>query len=406
MELKENTMQETLQYKDYPILFVDDEALALTTFKNLFKEDFTVYTANTCEDALQLINDHPELALIISDQRMPGMTGVELLRQISQKRPDTVRMLITADTDMELVMKAINEGKIYRYITKPYNVDELTQTLIQGIERYYLSKERGRLYAEKIETLKKIARSNRLTTIGTLAAGMAHEINNPLVAIKTFLQMIPKKYDEEKKDSEFWVKFYDVALGETERIQQLISHLLHYSKNPEEEALHLRRIDINLLIEETITLLDNEAKKKGLKIQRKLSSGLPVCVADHGKLRQVFLNIMLNAIQGTEQGRILVSTSLEKDEVDQDRINIVVEDTGIGISEENIGKLFKPFFTTKRNEGSGLGLMMCLHIIEEHRGSIDVQSEIGTGTKVTVLVPLDPTSYNRRRADDSPVEER
>ncbi len=388
-------MQKTFQYKDYPILFVDDEASRLMTFK----EDFTVYTTNTGEDALQFIDDHPELALIVSHQEVPGMTGVELLQQISQKRPDTVRMLITAQTDMKRVMKAMNEGEIYRYITKPYNVDELTQILIQGIERYYLRKERDLLYAEKIETLKKIARTNRLTAIGTLAAGMAHEINNPLVAIKTFLQMIPDKYEEEKKDSEFWVKFYEVALGETQRIQQLISHLLHYSKNPEEESLHLRRIDINLLIEETVTLLDNEAKKKGLTIQRELASDLPACVADHGKLRQVFLNVMLNAIQGTERGHILVSTSLEKDEVDQNQINIVVEDTGIGISEENIGKLFKPFFTTRRNEGSGLGLMMCLHIIEEHRGTIDVQSEVGKGTKVTILVPLDPTSYNRRRAE-------
>ncbi|MFQ5580923.1 MAG: ATP-binding protein [Nitrospiria bacterium] len=395
-------MQEKFEYKDYPILFVDGEATALMTYKDLFKDDFTVYTANTSEEALKFINDLPDLALIISDQRMSGMTGVELLQRISEKRPDTVRMLITADMDRELVIKAINEGEIYRYITKPYNAEELAQVLVQGIERYYLTKERDRLYAEKMETLKKIARTNRLTAIGTLAAGMAHEINNPLVAIKTFLQMIPEKYDEEKKDSEFWVKFYEVALGETQRIQQLISRLLHYSKNPEEETLDLRRIDINLLIEETITLLDNEAKKKGLEIQKKLSADLPACVADHGKLRQVVLNILLNAIQGTEKGRILVSTSLEKDEMEQKRVNIVVQDTGVGISEENIGKLFKPFFTTKRSDGSGLGLMMCLHIIEEHRGSIDVQSEPGKGTKVSILVPLDPTSYNRRRGDDSP----
>jgi signal transduction histidine kinase len=111
---------------------------------------------------------------------------------------------------------------------------------------------------------------------------------------------------------------------------------------------------------------------------------------------------MLNAIQGTEEGHILVSTSLEKDEVDQDRVNIIVEDTGIGISEKNIGKLFKPFFTTKRSEGSGLGLMMCLHIVEEHRGSIDVQSQLGKGTKVSVLVPLDPIRYNRRRGESPP----
>ena len=185
-------MPEALPYKELPILFVDDEEMALTTFKSLFKRDFTIYTASGGEDALGIVEAHPEIALIVCDQRMPKMSGVELLRQVSEKRPEMVRMLKTAYSEMELVIDAINQGNIYRYITKPYNEEELKQILIQGIERFYLIKERDRLYAEKIETLKKVARTNRLTAIGILAAGMAHEINNPLVAIKTFLQMIPQ----------------------------------------------------------------------------------------------------------------------------------------------------------------------------------------------------------------------
>lgn len=395
-------MPEALPYKEYPILFVDDEEMALITFKNLFKKEFTVFTARSGEEALQLIEANPELALVISDQRMPDMTGIELLRRISSKRPDLIGMLITAYTEIELVIDAINRGNAYRYLTKPYNEDELKQVLRQGIERYYLVKERDRLYAEKIDTLKKMAQTNRLTAIGILAAGMAHEINNPLVAINTFLQMIPKKYEEEDKDEEFWDKFYKVALDETHRIQQLINHLLQYSKAPEGDGLRLNEENINDLLYETITFIDNEAKKKGLTIRQEFDPALPLCYVDREKIRQVFLNILLNAIQATSQGYIRVKTFLDSDKKRHAFFHVAIQDTGVGISEENLQKLFNPFFTTKKNEGTGLGLMMCHHIIDEHRGSIDVESELGKGTTMTIHVPINLTQFNRRKSDRPP----
>ncbi|HLG21402.1 MAG TPA: ATP-binding protein [Candidatus Manganitrophaceae bacterium] len=392
-------MPEALPYKQFPILFVDDEENALLALKNLFKREFTLYTARDAKEALKLIEEHPEMALIVSDQRMPGLSGIELLKRVSQNRPDMTRMLITAYSEMELVIDAINKGNVYRYISKPYNEDELKQILMQGIERFYLIKERDRLYAEKIETLKKIARTNRLTAIGILSAGMAHEINNPLVAIKTFLDMIPGKYEEESKDGEFWESFYRVAVGETQRIQQLISHLLHYSKAPEEEGLKLERIDVNTLLSETVTFLDNEAKKKGLTIRQEFDPALPPCAVDPEKIRQVFLNLLLNAIQATSEGYILIKTSFDAGAAELPFFHVSFKDTGMGISEENLQKLFNPFFTTKRDEGTGLGLMMCQHIIDEHRGSIDVKSELGKGTTMTVRLPLNPAQYNRRKSD-------
>lgn len=396
-------MPEALPFKDLPVLFVDDEEMALITFKGLFKRDFTIYTASNGETALRIIEEHPELALIVSDQRMPGMSGVDLLKQVSQRRPEMVRMLMTAYSEMDLVIDAINHGNIYRYITKPYNEEELEQTLIQGLERFYLMKERDRLYAEKIETLKKVARTNRLTAIGILAAGMAHEINNPLVAIKTFFQMIPQKYEEETKDEDFWERFYKVAVDETQRIQLLISHLLRYSKVPEEEGLHLTEVNLNALLQETLTFLDNEAKKKGLIIRQELDKALPLCCVDQEKMRQVFLNILLNAIHATSKGYILVATSFDSDTKQTPFFHVAIQDTGVGISEENLNKLFNPFFTTKQNEGTGLGLMMCYHIIDEHRGSIDVKSELDIGTTMTLHVPINPSEYNRRKTDRQPV---
>jgi len=196
-------MLKDIEHKGYPILYVDDEELALQTFKFQFGNEFTIYTAKNSEEGLQVLNTE-EIAVVITDQRMPKISGVELLTQTMSTHPDVVRILITAYTDLEVVIQAINAGNVYRYISKPYNEEEVRTIIRQGIEHYYLVKERDRLYAEKIETMRKIARANRLSAMGILAAGMAHEINNPLVAISTFLQMLPHKYAEASKDKEYW----------------------------------------------------------------------------------------------------------------------------------------------------------------------------------------------------------
>jgi two-component system probable response regulator PhcQ len=392
-------VQQGLQYKDYPILFVDDEEMALVTFSTQFKRDFTIFTAQGGREALDRLQEHPEIALIVSDQRMPGMSGVDLFKRVMQVAPDAVRILITAYTDMDVVIEAINTGNVYRYVSKPYNEDDLRVSIMQGIERYYLIRERDRLYAEKIETLKRISRTNRLTAIGILAAGMAHEINNPLVAISTFLQMLPEKLKEPERDEDYWGQFYNVSVKETERIRTLIGQLLNYSKTAGKEDLELTDIDINDLITEVVTLLNNEAKKKEIDFEFKLEPSLPLGKADKEKIRQVLLNLVLNSIHATDRGKITLSTNVSQDELRRAYLKVTVADSGAGISEEDLHNLFNPFFTTKKAEGTGLGLMTCHHIIEEHRGNIDVRSELGKGTTVSLEIPVDPLKHERRKAE-------
>jgi len=392
-------MQPGIQVKDHPILFVDDEEMALVSLTDLYDREFTIYTANSGREALDILKAHPEIAVIISDQRMPEMSGVEFLTQAKKVVPEAVRMLLTAYTEMEMVIEAINKGNIYRYITKPYDAGDLRCAMLQGIEHYYLIKERDRLYAEKIETLKRVARTNRLTAIGTLAAGMAHEINNPLVAIYTFLQMLPQKLKEPQLDKEYLEKFYSLSIRETERIQTLIRKLLDFSKGGDTDTLSLKEADINTLLQEVVVLLKMEARKKEIDLELHPTPDLPAAKIDSEKIRQVFLNLIINAIHATDTGKVALSTSLHHDERGQASIQVMVADTGAGISEENLEKLFNPFFTTKNSQGTGLGLMICHHIIDQHRGSIDVHSKLGKGTTFTVQIPIDPTTFERRKME-------
>ena len=388
-------MLKDIEHKDYPILYVDDEELALQAFKLQFGNEFTIYTAKVSEEALLVLNTE-DIAVVITDQRMPKISGVELLSQIMSTHPDVVRILITAYTDLEVVIQAINAGNVYRYISKPYNEEEVRTIIRQGIEHYYLVDERDRLYAEKIETMRKIARANRLSAMGILAAGMAHEINNPLVAISTFLQMLPHKYAEASKDKEYWEELYGVAVREVERIRQLVHQLLSYSKIKQEDKFE--PVSINDILQEMVVFIENEAKKKGVLIKREFGVNLPMGMMDRNRIKQVFLNILLNAVQATERGgTIAVSSRHVVEDAENQFLQVAILDTGSGISEKNLEKLFTPFFTTKNSEGSGLGLMTSHHIVDEHRGTIDVKSKLGKGTTFTIKLPLNPLIYDRRK---------
>jgi signal transduction histidine kinase len=383
------------EYRRYPILYVDDEPFALETFRAQFKEDFTIHIAPDVEEAQRLLDQH-EIAVVLADQRMPGLSGVELLKRVKIQRPDTVRMLITAYTDMDVVVEAINEGHVYRYVTKPYNEDDLRNTLRQGIETHYLVRERERLEAEKIETGRRIAQANRLSAIGTLAAGMAHEINNPLTAVSAFLQMLPQKYQEDRKDKEFWEQFYRRVCEELERIQHLIARMLRYSRFTGQEEYNLQETDLNELLEDMIALLVPEAKKRQNVFSKSFDPDLPIGWMDPERMKQVFMNLFLNAIQATEEGTITVRSSLAAGGTDHAALEVAVSDTGSGIEEEHLQKIFDPFFTTKHHEGSGLGLLTCHQIVEAHRGFIDVQSEPGKGATFIVRLPLNPQEHDRR----------
>ncbi|MEW6682399.1 MAG: ATP-binding protein [Nitrospirota bacterium] len=400
-------MFEDLDYKAYPILYVDDEPYALETLRRQFKREFTILSAASAAEGLDILGTR-DVALVLSDQRMPDMVGTQFLARVRAAYPETVRMLLTAYSDLESVVDAINLGNVCRYLTKPYDEREVRMAFREGIERYVLVKERDRLYAEKIETMKRMARANRLSAVGTLAAGLAHEINNPLVPISTFLQMLPSKRKDAQADEEYWGTLYRVTVNEVERIRGLIRQLLSYAKFTGESELKIEAGDLNALLAQMATFLEPQARSLGVSVDVKGDPSLQPVRMDSERMKQVFLNLMLNGIQAMPSGGTLTVSTRAVTVRGVPHATVRVTDTGVGIPPENIEKLFTPFFTTKGHEGSGLGLLACHQVIEEHRGTISVESELGRQTTFIVSIPLDPVSYdrrqaNRRRDDDFPI---
>ncbi|MDD5382486.1 MAG: ATP-binding protein, partial [Candidatus Margulisbacteria bacterium] len=235
--------------------------------------------------------------------------------------------------------------------------------------------------SEVKELEEKVRRADKLAALATMAAGMAHEIKNPLSSMKVLSQLLPKKID----DPEFKAKISEIIPREINRIDRIVESLLSFARAT---ALNFERTNLNELIEETLKYFEDQARAAEVKIVRNFGA-LPEIEVDRSQISQVFSNLILNAIQAMSGGgELKVATVPGKrleDEVRQ--IKVQVSDTGHGIPEDTIKKLFDPFFTTKYG-GTGLGLTITHSIVDGHKGYIDVDSEIGKGTTFTVTLPV------------------
>jgi signal transduction histidine kinase len=234
------------------------------------------------------------------------------------------------------------------------------------------------LYEDALEAQKKLYQADKLATVGALAAGLAHEIKNPIAAIKGFAQVIDRAVVEH--DAEAIKDFKDVVPRQLDRINEIVEKLLTLSKPPK---LEKKKIDINELLEEIIKLVEKQALKQRVEMVKSFDD-LPQTLADPEQLTQAFLNLILNAIQSMpEGGQIEIRTRF----MGTDRIVVEFIDNGMGIPKEKLSRIFDPFYTTKET-GSGLGLSITQKIIIDHQGKIDVQSEVGKGTKFSLTLPI------------------
>ena len=227
------------------------------------------------------------------------------------------------------------------------------------------------------EELKKaqeeLIQANKYKVIGELAAGIAHEIRNPLGSIQGSLEILRKDYKVE--DSKY--EFLNILLKEVARLNKVITDFLNYAR----PALpNLIETDINQLISETVLILSSQVAKKGVGLKTELDKNLPRIKADPSQLKQAFINLILNSLEAIEgNGQVLISTLQDKS-----KVMVKFRDTGKGMSEETKGKIFTPFFSTKEN-GAGLGLGIVERIVQNHKGEIKVESYLGKGTTFTLI---------------------
>ncbi len=239
--------------------------------------------------------------------------------------------------------------------------------------------ENARLNEELRRSEDIIRRADRLSALGTLAAGIAHEIRNPLVSIQTFFQLAPQRLD----DQEFLTEFLNLTSGEVRRITDLISELLSFARSPNPVTTD---VDLNALVDSAARLVAPQLKSGQIEIVRHLSPDLPPTRADRDQLKQVFLNILLNAVQAMDGGGEVRLTSRTTQLQGEVYCVLEISDTGRGMPPEIIEEIFNPFFTTK-DKGTGLGLAISNQVVAEHGGFISVESQVDKGTTFRIHLP-------------------
>jgi signal transduction histidine kinase len=259
-------------------------------------------------------------------------------------------------------LSQMERGQRRRYEQALFRLDESHRKLREQTEVLF-------------QTEEQLRRADRLSALGELSAGMAHEIRNPLGSIKGAAEILKDDYGPGSPKAEF----VHILLKESDRLNTILQEFLDFARPRPPEY---QETDLNKVLDSVLTLTAQPARKAGITVQRRLDPAIGKQELDGGLLKQAFLNLVLNAIQAMPGGGTLSVESRKG----ADAVEVVVADNGVGISPENRKKLFSPFFTTK-TDGTGLGLSITYRIIESHKGTIDVASEPGKGSTFTVRIP-------------------
>ena len=283
----------------------------------------------------------------------------DLNYSISLKSSDEMGQLASSFNQMTSDLKKADEKLIDWGKTLEHKVEKRTEELREAENQLF--------------------QSEKLASLGKLAAGVAHEINSPLTGVLTYSSLLLK----EKKDKDPEKEDLEVIVNETNRCKKIVKGLLDFARQTEpDKAIS----DINEVIEKSIDLISHQASMQSIKIEKKIKPKIPRIMIDKGQIQQVFINILLNAIEAMPHGGTLsISSGIEGQ-----MVTVGFTDTGAGIPEENMRKIFDPFFTTKKQgRGTGLGLSVSYGIIERHRGRLEVKSQVGKGTTFTIKLPID-----------------
>lgn len=374
------------------VLILDDEQSILDLCVRLFRnETYGAAVTKDYREALHII-ETSDVKVVLSDNRMPGISGVDFLRLVKEKKPEAVRILFTGYADVQVAEDAINKGEVYRLLGKPFELQELRSLVHESIERVDLLRQNRSL----LESLQK--RNAELEELSSklkdmyesqqqLTYTVSHELRTPLALIKSSLDILDS--DALGRLSDDQKCFVGRTRTGVERLGRLINDILDLAKfESGRMELDFVMISPREIVDDIIDMHTPLFRERGLVVIRKLPEDLPLVRADKDRLVQVFVNLLHNAMKFTLDGSVTIGAVLDK----QEGVIFSVADTGIGIKPEDQPKLFEKFrqvgSPARQVGGTGLGLSICREIVRCHGGRIWLDSLPGEGSSFFFTIPL------------------
>jgi signal transduction histidine kinase len=366
------------------VLCVDDEPRVLAGLRLHLRREYEVEVAEGGEQALEIINQRGPFAVVISDMRMPYMNGAAFFAQARVLAPDTVRILLTGYSDIDDAIAAINQGQIFRFLTKPCRPAVLRHAVEDAVAQYRMITADHELVRREVDKIShQLLHTERLATLGTMASGVGHELNNMAAVFNSLVHALEQCAQKERPPS---AEDLEDLNWVAERLTMHGRQLLNMGRP---QRHHTETLDLRELVRRTIERLELTGKLKTVQLQLDLHPTPLKITGKAGQLEQVLINLCLNAVDaiddhGTRPGRVHVSLGTDT----QGGVWCKVTDNGVGIPQSDLGSIFEPYFTTKSDDrGTGLGLSVCRQIVVEHDGELKVESQVGEGTTMTMTLP-------------------
>ena len=374
----------THDYRAFPILYVDVEPEILLAFRDAVHETFAVITAENATEALQLLAQH-DVAVMLTEQHIPGMTGVELCRRTRELRPNTVRLLTTRELDVSSAIDAINQGQISGFLPKPWTQEQLERLLRNAIDPLHVQRAQ-----QSMEM--RLWHGGQVAAATTIYEELVHELSNPLGALEINASLVSDLLVAAVSDTslakplhnslETAVEAHTDSLAAIDQMKGLVSRMRQGRRTHASPARGV--CDVWRVIDATVRIVRAEVEKVAqLDIQIDSS---PAAMVEASVLGQVLLNLLLNASQAVlPEARARNRIRVQLGEGDG-LVRLSVVDNGPGIAPDHLERVFDPFFTTKEN-GTGLGLAICRELVSQAHGTISVSNGAGGGARFVVAVP-------------------
>jgi len=352
------------------VLYIDDEENNLSSFKASLRKDFKIYTVNDPEEGL-ILAEEIEFQVAIADQRMPGMTGVEFFEKMVKVKPDPIRILLTGYSDIASVIDAINKGEVYRFIDKPWNIEQIKNAIYNAADLYYTRKE----LREKNDKLKKT-----VSEMNIFIHSLSHDLRGPLMSISGVSKLAKTEIHDPAAG-----EYFDMIDSATVKLDDFIYKMLDFYRSTKIDNI-IVPIDFNAIVDQQFQAYKEKWDFKDYEVNVQVRQHANF-YSDDGKIRVILNNLIGNAYKFQKEVGEKKAISLEIDVLD-DLARIKVSDNGIGIEEKHQKDVFNLFHrATQKNVGSGLGLYMVKESVEQIKGEILLQSKVGEGTVVEIILP-------------------
>jgi signal transduction histidine kinase len=381
------------------VLYVDDERPNRVVFEKSFAARFRIRTASDGAEALTILATEP-VAVLLTDQRMPGMTGDELLRTAKRDHPNVVRVVITAYSDIEPILAAINEGLVARYIVKPWDREEVDQLLRWALAAWEFSRDSAALQHRLLET-------ERLATLGSIVGSVVHDLNQPVASMYmncdrlTYLvQVLPvvrrlagassELSDKDRQHLDDLLtdlpEIIDEFRHSVEHMRGMTSDLHEFVRGTRREVGTVAATAPVPIIKHALGVCQDVAVRARGFLRYDGPDTLPTVRISSTELTQVLINLVTNAAHALGELPIGGGNVVVQAQELRDQIRFSISDTGAGMSPEVLERIGTPFFTTKR-QGTGLGIAQCQRLVGKAGGQFRISSEPGKGTTVTFTLP-------------------